>query len=298
LKVSPSEVQVSVKRDQDYEVIGQVACSHAKHAPYVFEKALPVQEWREKALNELKAWQRHIKSGKARPFLPTYCRDLLEDYRPADETMPAFFDYAFAAIRYEPFKATLARVERAFSKDIGETRLEFEDEFLLAIADHKDGAITADQLKAILNTVVDQLGEQAYRDGLEDGGIANADLEDEDRATIARLMRDAKGYINDFIAAFDTYSDLQLDQRPKLWANKTLQGFYDHGLAAADANGLYVWVLGQTEEHCSTCLTMAGERKRMKRWLADGILPKSDKLECGGWNCDCGLKNVRGGARG
>lgn len=306
LRVSPSEVQVSLKRDDGYEVIGRVPCdghevkksAHTHDTPYVFELPMPLDAWKAARLNELKQWQRHAKAGKQRPFVPVYTRDLVEEYRPAEYAMESFFDYAFAAVRYEPFKATLARVERAFTKDIGETRQEFEDEFLLAIADTKDGTIDAARLRSILNTVVDTLGEQAYRDGLEDGGIANAELDDDDRSTISRLTAEAKSFVSDFVDKFDTYSDIQLDQRPKLWANKTLQPFYDHGVAAADANGLYVWVLGQTEDHCETCLAMAGERKRMKNWLKGGILPKSDKLKCKGFHCDCELKNVRGGARG
>jgi HK97 family phage portal protein len=295
-------VREVIVSDDAYVAIGSAALKHVHTNTYDFPKPMPVGEWREKALNELKAWQRHEKAGKNRPFIPVYTAHLLDGVYPVGErpvkTAGVTFDILFDLVRHEPFKATLARVERAFTKDIGGTRQEFEDEFLLAIADHKDGAISASQLSSVLNAVVDNLGEQAYRDGLEDGGVAEAELDEDDRDAIARLTRDAKAYIGDFVAAFDTYSDLQLDQRPKLWANKTLQGFYDHGLAAADANGIYVWTLGQTEQHCATCLTMAGQRKRMKRWLKDGILPKSDKLDCGGWNCDCGLENVRGGARG
>lgn len=308
LLVSPIDVHVSVEREGEYEIVGCVPCGQTAtkhtHTSYVFPTPLSRADWQEKALNELKAWQRYVKAGK-RAFEPNYAKCLFDEWpeRPyRGIASQEFFDYAFVALKTSAFEVTQTRVDNAFNlpalRSLSDTRQEFEDEFLLAIADAKEGGITTSQLKSILDSVIDSLGERAYFDGLEDGGIKNAVLDDDDRATIARLKTEAKRYLTDFVSQFDTYTNIQLDQRPRLWSNKTLQGFYDHGLAAADANGIYVWRLGKTESHCSTCLQMNGQQMRMKTWLKNGILPQSDKLECGGWNCDCGLFNIRGGAKG
>lgn len=289
--------------DDNREIVARGALkthSH-EHGGYEFESPMPVEEWRSKALKELAAWQKHIKAGKTRPFDPVYTRHILEEWssRALDNgTSEAYFDYAFAAVRYEPFKATLSRLETAFArKDFGETKSEFEDEFLIAIADAKDGAISKSQLSAALNAVIDTLGPQAYLDALEDSGVANTEIDEEDQSTIDRLISEAKGYLNDFIASFDSKTQLQLDRTPRLWSSQTLQRFYQSGLQSADANGVYVWRLGPTIENCQTCLTLNGTRMRMKNWVKNGYLPQSlgtKPLDCLGYNCLCKLEPVRG----
>lgn len=312
ISVTPNKVICSVERGGEDEIVYPIESdnqdddaatksAHTHSHTHDFPKALPVAEWREKALNELKAWQRRVRVGKSQTFEPVHTRGFIADML-LEDLSPESFDRAFAAVRHEPLKATLARLDRAFDpitrKDIGETRQEFEDEFLIAIADAKDGAITTAQLGALLNSVIDTLGEQAFFDGLEDGGVKDPALDEDDQATIARLTRQAKTYVADFVSKFDTYTDLQLDQRPRLWANQTLNDFYMAGLTSADANGVYEWRLGKTEQHCVDCLGNNGLRKRLKNWVKGDILPKSQKLACGGWECDCGLFNIRGGARG
>lgn len=318
VSVDPVGVICSVERGGENEIVYPLdddtsdsalkAHSHHTHAnpDYVFEKALSPAEWREKALKELINWQRLNKAGKARAFQPVYTRHLLDAFTsgpalegPSIVESSHFFDYAFAAVRHDPFKTTLARLDTAFTlKDFTETRQAFEDEFLLAIADRKDGTITSSQLSAALNAVIDSLGPQSYIDGLEDGGVSNADLDDDDRESIGMLVSEAKGYIRDFVAKFETYSDIQLDGKPREWAAGTLQKFYQRGVAAADANGTYVWRRGPTEQGCEDCMRLDGTRARMKTWLKNGLLPQSQKLSCYGLNCLCALENVRGGAKG
>lgn len=50
------------------------------------------------------------------------------------------------------------------------------------------------------------------------------------------------------------------------------------------------WVLGATEQHCSTCFALNGIVMRASEWEALNLRPKNppnDHLECGGWRCDC-----------
>ncbi len=49
------------------------------------------------------------------------------------------------------------------------------------------------------------------------------------------------------------------------------------------------WVLGPTEEHCSSCSKLAGQVRRASVWLASGIQPQSRALSCQGYNCLCTL---------
>jgi hypothetical protein len=84
------------------------------------------------------------------------------------------------------------------------------------------------------------------------------------------------------------------------WANKTLTRFFQLGRLAADRNGLYEWIFGDTV-HCPTCLTANGQIHRLKDWHNSGILPQNTghkDLVCGGFNCQCRLVRVTGKSRG
>ena len=62
---------------------------------------------------------------------------------------------------------------------------------------------------------------------------------------------------------------------------------------------MYEWVLGRTEEHCSSCLTANGQRHRLRDWHRAGIIPRGDLLICGaGGFCDCNLVKTTEKARG
>jgi phage portal protein BeeE/2'-5' RNA ligase len=313
ISVTPDKVICSVERGGEDEIVYPLedetvdipskAHDHHHNPDYVFEKALPVEEWRRKALKELKQALRRVREGKSfTPDLMKHTKHLIsrEDiplFSPIDPSM--FFDVLFARVRHDPLKATLARLDTAFTlKDFTGTKQEFEDEFLLSIADRKDGSITSSQLSSALNAVIDGLGRQAYLDGLTDGGVSDAELDDDDRESIGMLTLEAKGYVADFVSKFETYSDIQLDGKPREWAAGTLQKFYQRGLAAADANGTYIWRRGPTENGCEDCVRLDGTKARMKTWLKNGLLPQSQKLSCYGLNCLCTLENVRGGAKG
>lgn len=52
------------------------------------------------------------------------------------------------------------------------------------------------------------------------------------------------------------------------------------------------WHVGQTE-HCSTCLAQDGVTRPRSDWQAlavRGIEPQGRGLECGGYNCQCGIE--------
>ncbi|MFQ5434614.1 MAG: phage portal protein [Anaerolineae bacterium] len=51
----------------------------------------------------------------------------------------------------------------------------------------------------------------------------------------------------------------------------------------------FIWVLGNTLEHCDDCLRLAKQVHTAEEWRRAGIQPQSPDLECGGWNCDCRL---------
>lgn len=60
---------------------------------------------------------------------------------------------------------------------------------------------------------------------------------------------------------------------------------------------LYDWILGATEQHCSTCLELSqGAAHTMDWFISRGYVPGMNgaNLECGGWRCDCSLIEASG----
>lgn len=101
-----------------------------------------------------------------------------------------------------------------------------------------------------------------------------------------------------------------LQNRLALWTF-TLAGAYNVGVRTAaqeqfislpdtdeivSATSLHIWELGATEKHCKDCYKASQEPPQpMSFWdnLANsGIYPQSHSLECTGFYCDCGYKEV------
>jgi hypothetical protein len=53
------------------------------------------------------------------------------------------------------------------------------------------------------------------------------------------------------------------------------------------------WVINPVKENCPSCIKLTGIVKRNSLWLESGILPRvpgAPYLQCGGWQCGCGLR--------
>ncbi len=87
----------------------------------------------------------------------------------------------------------------------------------------------------------------------------------------------------------------KLNNRLILWSY-TLASVYHLGQEFARPKfGIeprYEWFLGNTEEHCSTCLGLQGVVLTTSEWRIIGHRPQGRSLECGGWNCDCQRKKT------
>lgn len=142
-----------------------------------------------------------------------------------------------------------------------------------------------------------EAGYKAYDEGLRDGGAIPTQADQGDRTTrVSSWLALQNTYIDNFtseLAASQTAMDKsQISARASMWVNKSLRTIYYAGLHAAAGEANYRWALGATEEHCRTCLTANGVVRKLKDWLAAGIMPGSDRLECKGYNCDCKLSKT------
>lgn len=191
-----------------------------------------------------------------------------------------------------------APVELQLVKDFDATRAAFVSAFEDLAAAGLDGDLNRRRAGTVLRANVSRLGRAAYSDGLKQGGVE--ELSEDDLAAIAVLIAEQSGYVTAFMDTLfaDGVTAGGITAHANAWANKSLQVFYDAGVLSADANGLYLWELGATEDHCADCQRMAGQKHRFKEYHDKGIYPKSDTLDCGGFQCDCRLTKTTGRAKG
>lgn len=143
--------------------------------------------------------------------------------------------------------------------------------------------------------------QDAYIEGMREGGdkITVEDLEDADYAAINTWIDSQLPYVNDFAkTVFAAREDGSLRQgviaRIDYWveALRTLGLF---GTSITQSNRMVTWkinAVGRTKEHCATCTMLNGKRHRLIWFTSKGYIPRepgSEKLECHGFNCGCGL---------
>jgi len=77
--------------------------------------------------------------------------------------------------------------------------------------------------------------------------------------------------------------------RVDLWVNRYNETV-NLAIITTRPNDHFIWRLGATEEHCSTCARLNGVVATAAEWQASGVRPQhppNPYLECGGWRCDC-----------
>jgi hypothetical protein len=136
---------------------------------------------------------------------------------------------------------------------------------------------------------------QAWRDGAEQCGIKFEELTQAELAELQSMINNDIGFLpgySQYIVEHNKAEGFKLrsiQPRIQLWING-----YDrvrargHALACADQKE--EWFLGATEKHCRSCFGFNGRVYRNSTWEKNGALPKSHKLECGGYYCDCETK--------
>jgi hypothetical protein len=78
-----------------------------------------------------------------------------------------------------------------------------------------------------------------------------------------------------------------------VWANRYNDVVNQATMLTAKAGGKLMWVMGATEEHCSTCARLHGIVAYRAEWELARVYPQrppNPVLECGGWRCQCRLE--------
>lgn len=150
-----------------------------------------------------------------------------------------------------------------------------------------------------MRSLLKRYGEQAYKDGMAQGGVYVDALDPEDYNDYMAVFMEQSQYISGF--ANDTYSDKisggNLDTRAYMWG-KSLQSFLDRGTMAANQNAMYAWKRSPVSDSCADCIRLDGQVHRIRNWTKSGWLPRGNKILCKGYNCSCQLVRTSDKARG
>lgn len=140
---------------------------------------------------------------------------------------------------------------------------------------------------------------KAWMDGMKQAGLAFSEITDDEQNRLRLEIATQISYIDGLATAIAASSKANggalfpLYDRLELWINnygriQTLA----YTLGAADQKA--EWVYGDTVNHCPSCSAYAGlvyRNSTWTKWLAPlDMLPRGKGLACGGWQCDCSLK--------
>jgi hypothetical protein len=194
----------------------------------------------------------------------------------------------------EAAKAFYLNVSAA--KAIQATRLDFENDFEDLLNAARGDEIRRKNFGRELMGLIETYTERAYKDGLMDGGVGDAALDDEDMDALNSVILEQRSYVRGFTDTLykgDGITDELATQKPGMWFNGSIYPSYLKGLNSAASNNYFLWVMDHSKENCVTCIALEGQVHRMKDYVRTGFTPNSDKLECGkGKQCGCHLQPV------
>jgi hypothetical protein len=191
-----------------------------------------------------------------------------------------------------------AQVATDGQKDVTDTQTAFIQRFNALLESARDGSMNRTRAGLLIRGLIRTMGGRVYGDGMEEGGVPRERMDASDNAEIARLVAAQSQYVGnltDVLFNQDGISDAQAAGKAVMWFNKSINPFYDAGRMSANANGMYEFKVGNTE-HCPDCLMLNGQIHRLKEFIQSGWHPKSSRLKCKGYRCECELVKRRGAA--
>lgn len=182
--------------------------------------------------------------------------------------------------------------------DVTKTVAYFQRVLNRAVLDFYRDTITAgDFIDTMIRLIEDQF-RRAWNEGARAVGYDPNDMTFEDDFELLKRVEREKEYILGFAgdienARLNGTPVGPLQARVPMWANRynEIVSYSQTYFAKLER---FEWVLGPTE-HCDSCLTLAGTVATGQQWLdarGAGIYPQSRQLQCGGYRCQCELRQT------
>lgn len=169
------------------------------------------------------------------------------------------------------------------------------------------GEIDGNEFLTLFERTINNQLTKAWYEGALESDVFPQDMIDEDMAELTRIINEEMEYVyglGDSIIALAQTGTLenfrtQIGTRLDMWANRYNE-VANRAKIWFGGKMKYKWVLGQTEEHCSTCSQLDGIVAWASEWARSKVVPgeaNSQYLECHGWRCGCALESVGRGVR-
>lgn len=169
----------------------------------------------------------------------------------------------------------------------------YRDYLTRYVFDAMDQRMSVIDMRRAHRSLLSTLGAEVFSEGLREGGVADEDFADvykENSNILKGWIADQKKYVDQFAQdAHDAWVYPQkralILSRIALWVQAmTTLGNLAKMIGLSNRAG--TWVMGPTE-HCKTCLSLSGKRRRVKWFMAKGYYPRSPNLQCKGFHCLC-----------
>lgn len=171
----------------------------------------------------------------------------------------------------------------------------YHDAITSALLDYFNGGNLVSNRNAFKRACTNAFTD-AFLLGYQDGRGGRV-LSDTENAWLDARINTEFGYIESlFVSAKEIKADGEADYFA--WATaradgytSTLASLYTSGGLFAKKNQMMTWRLGQTEEHCDTCLELDGQSHRASWYISHDYIPRKPGagMDCHGYNCDCRL---------
>jgi hypothetical protein len=134
---------------------------------------------------------------------------------------------------------------------------------------------------------------RAYYDGAAECGISPQDLTPQELAELSTQINTEISYLVNLANNITANSRAnkgawgQFAKRAEMWQN-AYERVRNTARASACGDQKLMWQMGaHCKEHCKDCRRLDGRVYRASTWNASGWIPRSAKLECGGYRCCC-----------
>lgn len=180
---------------------------------------------------------------------------------------------------------------------------DYEVELTTAVVGYFNGEASLSRVRKVFSSAPRDYARDVYVEGMSEGGLSSDDLDEDDERHIDEWIETQLDHVEGLVDYVSTVKgkdvvDVAAKQRAildrvSLWV-KELRDLGGRGRLRAKDGELAVWELGDTEIHCPDCLANSRLKPHRVKWWRDADrLPRSKDLDCGGYNCDCTLRNPK-----
>jgi len=297
-KVLPDTLEFTFKRHDPYEAQerAQTAQLWSGFTSGVKEESTP-EERRRILANMVETFKDAVSDEKGEIIrLPD------QDVKPVEEQEQVIDDGAPPSQQSQTGQEQTVDDSKAI-KAIQATQLDFEADWDDMVDARRKGEMNSVRGDIVARALLAKYGERAYRDGLKEAGVEDAEMDEDDMAKFLSILAEQNRYITDLNTSLDEaggISDAEAALKATQWFNGSIMPFRDAGRLSADQNGNYEFVGDDGTESCIDCKRLKGQIHRLREWMRRKMNPPyGENLACsGGKHCKHLLVRVNAKAVG